>query len=121
MKITVLFSASLVALALATNALANDSATAPDGGDKGNGKKVSLTGEAKCAKCILHEGSACQTVIQTTDKGKVVTYYVTENEVAKGFHEDVCTAPHKVKATGFVKEVGGKQQLTLTKISADEK
>jgi hypothetical protein len=136
MKLTILFSSLLVTLTLATYALANDNATAPDGGfkgngnrtaiaadshDKGNGKEVSLSGEAKCAKCILHETDTCQTVIQTKDHGKVTTYYVTRNDVARGFRADVCTAAQMVNATGVVKDVGGKHQLTLAKISVKEK
>ena len=139
MKLTLLFSFLLVTLTLATYALANDNATAPDSGfkgngksseataiaadghDKGNGKEVSLSGEAKCAKCILHEADTCQTVIQTKDHGKVTTYYVTRNDVARGFRADVCTAAQMVNATGVVKDVGGKHQLTLAKISVKEK
>jgi hypothetical protein len=136
MKIKTLFAGLFVTLALATQARANDNATttAPEGGYKGNGKsenatapngggtdhgsgkKVSLSGEAKCAKCILHEANTCQTVIQTKDHGKVTTY-----DVARGFRADVCTAAQMVNATGVVKDVAGKHQLTLVKISAKEK
>ena len=130
MKFTTLLSASFIALALAIHAVGADSTgngspavTAPGGGgsDHGSGKKVSVTGEAKCAKCILHEGDTCRTVIQTKEDGKVVTYYVVRNKVAENFSTDVCTAPHMVKATGTVKDVDGKHQLTLAKISVDEK
>ncbi len=79
-------------------------------------KAVTLTGEAKCAKCMLHEGTACQTVIQVTKGKKTRNYYVADNEVSKNFHQDVCHAALKVKATGMVKKVGNKRELTLTKI-----
>ncbi len=96
--------AGLALFALASPALAKD-------------KQVTITGEAKCAKCALHESDKCQTVIQTENKkGKTVTYYLTANDVAKGFHDNVCQAPKKVTATGTVKKVGGKQELTVTKI-----
>lgn len=95
--------AALVLLANAGNALAKE-------------KQVTLTGEAKCAKCLLHQGNTCQTVIQTEKNGKTVTYYVADNQVAKGFHKDVCHEAEKVTATGTVKKVGGKRELTLTKI-----
>ncbi len=80
-------------------------------------KEVTITGEAKCAKCALHESSKCQTVIQTENKkGKAVTYYLTSNDVAKGFHENVCQDSKKVTATGTVKKVDGKQELTVSKL-----
>jgi hypothetical protein len=82
---------------------------------------VEIKGEAKCAKCMLKEGDECQTVIETKDKdGKTVKYYLAENKVAKDFHENVCTEAKKVKATGTVKEVAGKKQLTLSKIELEK-
>ena len=79
-------------------------------------KEVTVTGEGKCAKCILKEGDKCQTVIQTKEDGKTVSYYVADNEVSKNFHEDVCKQAKKVTATGTVKEVDGKKLLTASKI-----
>ncbi len=38
------------------------------------------------------------------------------NDVSKEFHENICKGMKKVKATGTVKEVDGKMQLTATKI-----
>ena len=84
------------------------------------GKEVTLQGEAKCAKCSLHETDKCQTVIQTKEDGKTVTYYVTQNDVAKAFHKEVCQDSKKVKATGKVEEVDGKKNLTLAKITPAE-
>lgn len=98
--------AGLVLLALATPTFAAD-----------NGKEVTINGEAKCAKCSLKEASKCQTVIQAEGKdGKTVTYWLANNETAKGFHENVCEAPKKVTASGTVKTVDGKQELTVAKI-----
>jgi hypothetical protein len=100
--------ASLVLLALVTPAFAADS---------GKHKEQTITGEAKCAKCALNQGDKCQTVIQAENKkGKTVTYYLVDNEVSKGFHENVCKESKKVTATGTVKKVGGKNELTITKI-----
>ena|SRR5436190_12363508 len=83
-------------------------------------KEVSIKGEAKCAKCMLKEAGAteCKTVIEVEKKGKTQEYYVVNNDVSKAFHEDVCHAAKKVKATGSVSKVGGKMELTLTKIEA---
>jgi hypothetical protein len=83
-------------------------------------KEVSIKGEAKCAKCMLKEAGAkeCKTVIEVEKKGKTMEYYVVDNNVSKAFHEDVCHAAKKVKATGTVSKVGEKMELTLTKIEA---
>jgi pyridoxine/pyridoxamine 5'-phosphate oxidase len=85
------------------------------------GEEVTLTGEAKCAMCMLKESDKCQTVIQTEKDGKKTTYYLADNEVAKKFHENVCKAAKKVTATGTVKTVDGKQELTATKIELAQK
>ncbi len=82
------------------------------------GKEVTITGEAKCAKCMLKEGSTCQTVIQVGKGRKMQTYYVADNETGKSFHGDICHEAKKVTATGTVKKVDGKKELTLSKIEA---
>ncbi len=99
--------AVLLMLALATPAWAAEKA-----------KERKITGEAKCAKCMLKETDKCQTVIQTENKkGKTVTYYLADNDVAKDFHKNICKEAKKVTATGTVKKVDGKQQLTASKIT----
>jgi len=70
-------------------------------------KEVTITGKGTCAKCGLHEADECQTVIQTKEDGKTVTYYLTEN---------VCKKPKQVTATGEVTEKDGKKMLAVTKI-----
>ena len=80
------------------------------------GKEVTITGEGKCAKCILKETEKCQNAIETTEDGKKVTYYLTDNKVSKDFHDDLCKEAKKVTATGTVKEVDGKKELTVSKI-----
>jgi hypothetical protein len=97
---------SVIGLAFALN---TTSALASD-------KEVTLKGEAKCGKCMLNEGTACNTVIQTKKGGKTVSYYVVDNDVSKAFHEDICHGAKKVVAQGTVSEVDGKQKMTLTKI-----
>ena len=84
-------------------------------------KEVTIKGNAECAKCIMHEGDACKTVIQTKKDGKTETYYLVENDVSKAFKDDVCEAAKGVVAKGTVKEVDGKKQLTLTKIELAKK
>jgi hypothetical protein len=112
MKRTFAVIASIAALVLAANTISVMA--------KEKTKEVTVTGEAKCAKCMLKEAGAteCQTVIEVENKGKARNYYVVNNDVSKAFHEDVCHAAKKVKATGTVAKVHGKQELTLTKIEA---
>jgi len=110
-KSIVLFTgiAGLLWLAYATPATAAD-----------EGKDVKISGTAMCAKCALHESDSCQTVIQTEKGGKKHTYYLAKNDVAKNFHKTVCQGEKKVTATGTVKEVDGKQELTVSKIEVAE-
>jgi hypothetical protein len=97
----------LLLLALATPAFADETP-----------KEKTITGEAKCGKCMLKETAKCQTVIQVKNKnGKTVNYYLADNEVAKAFHEDVCEAAKKVTATGTNKKVDGKNEFTVSKIA----
>ena len=96
--------AGLAVLSLAfnaTRALADD-------------KEVTINGTAKCAMCSLHEGKECTSVIQTKKDGKTINYYVVENDASKKL-EKLSHAGKKVAVTGTVKEVDGKQKLTVTK------
>ena len=77
-------------------------------------KEVTIKGEGQCGKCSLKETKTCQNVIKTA-AGQ--TYYVAENDVSKKFYSETRTEK-KFTATGTVKEVDGKQQLTVTKIEA---
>ncbi len=101
--------AGLALLALATPSFAADS-----------GKEVTITGEGKCGKCSLKETEKCQNVIETTEDGKTVKYYLTQNSVSKEFHDNICKEPKKITATGKVKEVDGKKELTATNIKLAE-
>jgi hypothetical protein len=80
-------------------------------------KEVTITGNAVCAKCALHESDKCQTVIQTQEAGKTVNYYLTDNDVSKAFHKNICgNAGEKVTATGTITEKDSKKMLTASKI-----
>lgn len=81
-------------------------------------EEETISGEAKCAKCALHETDKCQTVIQTEKDGKKVTYYLTNNKVAKDFHKTVCEEAKHVTATGKVTEKDGKMMLAAKTIEA---
>lgn len=107
-KASLLFTgiAGLLLLALATPAFAADTA-----------KEKTISGEAKCAKCMLKETDKCQTVIQAqNENGKLVNYYLAKNDVSNAFHQNVCQEAKRVTATGTVKKVNGKNELTVSKI-----
>ena len=81
------------------------------------GKEVTLTGKAVCAKCVLHETKTCQNVLQVQQDGKTVNYYLVQNDVSKGFHDQICTTGgEKATVTGMVSEKDGKKVLTASKI-----
>jgi hypothetical protein len=79
-------------------------------------KTKTITGTGLCAKCSLKESDTCQNVIQVEKNGKKTTYYLVQNDLSKKFHDKICKAPAKVKATGTVKKANGKNELTPTDI-----
>ena len=80
-------------------------------------KVVTITGMGTCAKCSLKEATECKNVIQVENKkGKKVSYYLAQNDISKDFHKNICQENKKVTATGSVKKVDGKRELTVTKI-----
>jgi hypothetical protein len=92
-----------LAVASATTALAAD--------------EVTITGNMVCAKCTLHETDSCQNVVQVTEDGNTVNYYLKQNDVSKAAHDPICQgAAEKVTVTGTVKEKDGKKTMTPTKI-----
>ena len=95
--------ATLLLLAFVSTAFAED-------------KTVTITGDGTCGKCALKETDKCQNVIQVDKKGKKVNYYLVQNDVSKEFHENLCKEAKKVTATGTVKKVDGKLELTATKL-----
>jgi hypothetical protein len=90
-------------------------------------KKVTVSGDGMCAKCALKETKTCQNVIIEDKDGKKTTYYLKHEGVSKKSHSSLgfCMAskdnPTKVKATGTVEEVDGKQVMTAEKLEKTEK
>ena len=82
------------------------------------GKEVTLKGEAKCAKCALHESDKCQNVLEVTGKNGKKTTYTLTGDASKAFHETVCKAPKEVTVTGVKGKKGenGKMDFAVTKI-----
>ena len=102
--------------ALALLAWVTPSFAAQPGKDN-EGKEVTIKGEGKCAKCSLKETEKCQNVIEREGKnGRKVKYYIVDNDMAKEFHKNICKETKKVTATGTVKKVDGKNEMTITKI-----
>jgi len=92
-----------ITIASATTALAADD--------------VTITGNMVCGKCTLHETDKCQNVVQVTEDGKTVNYYLKQNDVSKEKHGDICSGgTEKVTVTGTVKEKDGKKMMTPAKI-----
>ncbi len=86
-------------------------------------KELTISGEGCCAKCHLKEKdvTSCQNAITVEKDGKKTVYYLTGDK-SKEFHKHLCSKTAKVKATGTVKEVKGKQEMEVTKIDlADAK
>jgi hypothetical protein len=86
-----------------------------------DGEKT-ITGTGKCAKCDMHKTDKCQNVVEVERKnGKIVDYYLVDNDVSKDFHKNICKENKKVKVTGVVKkDDDGKMELTASKIEVVE-
>ncbi len=81
------------------------------------GKAITITGNMVCGKCTLHETATCQNVVQVTQDGKTVNYYLIQNDVSKDAHGAVCHGDtEKVTVTGTVEEKDGKEVVTPAKI-----
>jgi len=104
LKLMLALLAGLLAIASATTVLAAD--------------EVTITGNMVCGKCTLHETTACQNVVQVTEDGKTVNYYLKQNDVSKTAHDPICGSGNseKVTVTGTVKEKDGKKTMTPSKI-----
>ena len=106
-KWMILLAIGLFAAAFAPRALADDT------------NQVTLTGLMVCGKCKLHITKTCQNVLQVEHDGTNVNYFLTQNDVSKDFHPNICMNDgEKATVTGTVKEKHGKEILTATKIEA---
>lgn len=86
------------------------------------GKVVSITGSMVCGKCTLHLTKECQNVVQVTQDGKTVNYFLEQNDVSKAAHDPVCSGGdlEKVTVTGTIVEKDGKETMTPTKIDVNK-
>jgi hypothetical protein len=83
---------------------------------------VKLTGSLACAKCMLGEQDACQSVLVVDGvEGKdPAYYYIVENEVADEFGHP-CQEAIGAVVTGTIEDKDGKVWLTPTKMESPEK
>jgi hypothetical protein len=79
-------------------------------------KEVTLTGMGQCAKCSLNKTESCQNAIVVKQDGKEVVYLLTENDVSKKFHDEVCDSPKAIRVVGTVKETKGQKEIVASKI-----
>ena len=81
---------------------------------------MTLQGDLTCAKCGLHEASACQNVLVVKEDGKDVHYYLAKNAVAAAEHEKVCGGSVAATVTGTVSEEGGRKLLTAATVTTKD-
>ena len=105
LKLTIALLAGLAFAGATLTALADDA------------KEVSITGNMVCGKCTLHLTEKCQNVVQVTENGETVNYYLKQNDVSKKEHSAVCHGDtEKVTVIGNLTEKDGKKILTPIKI-----
>ena len=92
-------------------------------GGRGGGKSH-FFGEAVVEHMLLNRGAfiVCVREVQKTlaqSSKRLIEHKIADLGVGKhfkAFHDKICKAPAKVKATGTVKKVNGKNELTPTEI-----
>ncbi|MGA9449777.1 MAG: DUF6370 family protein [Verrucomicrobiia bacterium] len=104
-----------IALTLAAGMMLAGAATRVFAADT---NQVTITGTMVCGKCTLHETKSCQNVVQVMQGTNTVNYYLKNNDVSKAAHDPICPSgsSEKVTVTGTVKEKGGKEMMTPTRI-----
>lgn len=81
--------------------------------------QVTMSGEMVCAKCKLHLTSTCQNVLQVSENGQTVNYFLAQNQVSTDFHHNICTSDgEQATVTGTVQQQNGQEVLTASKIVA---
>jgi hypothetical protein len=89
------------------------------------GEKVTIKGDAMCAKCALKEQNSCQNVVIVTKDGKETKYYLAKNAESNKAHRSlgICTAskddPVKLKVTGTCEKKDDKLVVTAEKIEKE--
>jgi hypothetical protein len=81
-------------------------------------KEVKVTGTLVCGACKLKEAKKCTNVLQVTEKGKTVNYWLTDKGNDEPYHEGVCGGGElkNVTVTGVVSEKDGKKTIKPSKV-----
>lgn len=78
---------------------------------------ATLHGVGLCAKCALGQSDVCQNAIRVQKDGKEIIYLLTQNELSKAFHKNLCTGTADITAVGLFEESNGKKFFTANKLS----
>ncbi len=88
--------------------------------DKAVAAEVTLKGDLTCARCGLHEGTACQNVLRVKEAaGGEAKYYLAKNAVAEENHGRVCGGSAPATVTGKLSSEGGKKIITPSAVTFD--
>jgi hypothetical protein len=88
--------------------------------DKKDQKEVTLTGKIVCGKCTLNETAKCSNVLQVTEGGKEVNYYLKDKGKPEKYHSCAPSSSKKATVTGTVATKDGKKMLTPTKVTVNK-
>jgi len=97
--------------------------TAPAADEKPAAKEVKLTGTLVCGSCKLNQAKKCTNVLQVTEKGKTVNYWLIDKGNDEAYHEGVCGGGEtkNVTVVGVVSEKDGKKWVKASKVDAPKK
>ena len=103
-------------------------ASAADNDKKAAKKERTTKGTLVCAKCTLKQTDSCQAALLINRKNKKTgketkrTFLLKNNEVAKAFHNNICSGDKVPVAVTGTREGKGKNiDITATKIEKAEK
>lgn len=109
-------------LAIAALALAIPFVATADEGEKKAKKERKTKGVLVCAKCSLKKTDSCQaalTINRKNKQGKEINrvFLLTNNDVAKAFHKNICSGDKvPVNVTGVRNGKGKNMTITASKI-----
>lgn len=109
-------------LAIAALAIAIPFSASAEEAEKTAKKERTTKGTLVCAKCTLKQTESCQAALQIDRKNKAGkeikrTFLLTNNDVAKAFHKNICSGDKvPVAVTGTRQGKGKKVTITASKI-----
>tara|TARA_A100001037_G_scaffold294610_1_gene312635 strand:- start:1220 stop:1585 length:366 start_codon:yes stop_codon:yes gene_type:complete len=96
-------------------------------GEEGKKKERKIKGTLACAKCALKKTDSCQaalTINRKSKDGKEIkrVFLLKNNDVAKGFHSNICSGDKvPVAVTGIREGKGKKATIVASKIEKAKK